>query len=276
MKIAGARCLVAGGGRGLGAALALDLAAHGADVAITYYRSRAAALHTSSEIAALGRRSAAIRANLSRRESAAAAVDQAIRQLGALDVLVFSASGPFAPQRPETITEREWSGSVDTIAKGFFFTAQALYRALAASADGPTPPASDSGTSTQPNSRLSAAAASDASTSRAVIVAITDVGGIEAWAAFAAHGAAKAAQIYLVKALAKAWGRDGVRVCGVAPGPLDSPDDRRPEATQRAANRTLIGRLERFDEVCHAVRFCIENDYLTGANVVVDGGYLVR
>jgi NAD(P)-dependent dehydrogenase (short-subunit alcohol dehydrogenase family) len=276
MKIAGARCLVAGGGRGLGAALALDLATQAADVAITYYRSRAAALHTSTEIAALGRRSAAIRANLSRRESATAAVDEAIRQLGGLDVLVFSASGPFAPQRPETITEREWSDSVDTIAKGFFFTAQALFRALAASADSPTAPVRDPGTSSGPDSGSSAATASGASTPRAVIVAITDAGGIEPWAAFAAHGAAKAAQIYLVKALAKAWGRDGVRVCGVAPGPLDSPDDRRPEATRRAANRTLIGRLERFDEVCHAVRFCVENDYLTGANIIVDGGYLVR
>ena len=107
-------------------------------------------------------------------------------------------------------------------------------------------------------------------------MAITDVGGEAPWAAFAAHSAAKAAQIALVKALAKAWGHDGVRVCGVAPGPLDLPDDRRREASERAAERTVIGRLQRPEEVAAAVRFCLENDYVTGQNLIADGGYLLR
>ena len=57
-------------------------------------------------------------------------------------------------------------------------------------------------------------------------------------AAFAGHGAAKAAQIALVGSLAKAWAGDGVRVCGVAPGPVDLPDDPRRAATLGAAARS--------------------------------------
>jgi 3-oxoacyl-[acyl-carrier protein] reductase len=67
-----------------------------------------------------------------------------------------------------------------------------------------------------------------------------------------------------------------VRVCGVAPGPLDTPDDKRRAASERAAARTVLGRLERPEEIAAAVRFCIENDFVTGQNLIVDGGYLLK
>jgi len=260
MKITGARCLIAGGARGLGAALALDLARGGADVALTYHRSQNAAGETRAEIVALGRRAIAVHADLTDTDSASAAVAGSATELGGLDVVVYLASGPFAPQRPDQIDPKQWAASLDTIAKGFFFTAQAAYRAFVGDSATVAPP----GLAPAPRG------------TRGVIVAITDPGGIAPWAAFAAHGAAKAAQIYLVRALAKAWGADGVRVCGVAPGPLDTADDKRREASERAARRTVIGRLEHLDEVAHAVRFCIENDYVTGLNLVADGGLLLR
>ena len=67
-----------------------------------------------------------------------------------------------------------------------------------------------------------------------VIVAITDVAGLQPWPLFAAHGAAKAALIHLVKTLALAWGRDRIRVCGVAPGPVLMPDGVRGDAEETA------------------------------------------
>ena len=88
-----------------------------------------------------------------------------------------------------------------------------------------------------------------------MIVALTDVLGAAPSAAFAGHGAAKAAQIALVASLAKAWAADGVRVCGVAPGPVDLPDDPRREATLRAAARAASGRPVAPGEVARAVRF---------------------
>ena len=114
---------------------------------------------------------------------------------------------------PEQIDEAAWDASLDTIAKGFFFTACAA------------------------RDRLSPRAAS--------IVAITDYLGLQPWATFAAHGAAKAAEIHLVKELARAWAPEGVRVCGVAPGPVDLDDDEHRAATLRAAARVAAERLVR-------------------------------
>ena len=68
-----------------------------------------------------------------------------------------------------------------------------------------------------------------------VIVAITDVAGLQPWPRFAPHAAAKAAQIHLVKCLAAAWGRDGIRVCGVAPGPVLMPEGDRREPRRDGA-----------------------------------------
>ena len=108
-----------------------------------------------------------------------------------------------------------------------------------------------------------------------VIVAITDCMGLQPWASFAAHGAAKAAQIHLVKQLARAWAAEQVRVCGVAPGPVDLHDDQHRAATLRAATRGEWERLVRPEAVGAAVRFCLETPGVTGVNVIVDNGTLL-
>ena len=195
----------------------------------------------SRELEALGR-AAAITGDAAHPAGATALVVGAAEALGGLDVLVYAASGPFVPAPPEQIGEAGWDVSMDTIAKGFFFTACAARQTFA----GP-----------------------------GVIVAITDYLGLQPFAAFAAHGAAKAAEIHLVKQLAKAWALEEVRVCGVAPGPVDLGDDDRRAATLRAAKRLDGRRLILPGEVGAGVRFCIENDGVTGINIPVDGGALV-
>ena len=163
--------------------------------------------------------------------------------LGGLDALVYAASGPFVPQPPQAIDEEAWDASMDTIAKGFFFSACAAHEPALHRA--------------------------------ASIVAITDYLGLQPWATFAAHGAAKAAEIHLVKELARAWAPDGVRVCGVAPGPVDLDDDEHRAATLRAAARVATERLVAPGDIGAAVRFCLETDGVTGVNIAVDNGSLV-
>ena len=237
-EIDGLRVLVAGGSHRVGRAIALDLASRGADVAISYHSSAAPAEETRAEIEAMGRRSAALAADVSVVEQAAGLVERAAGALGGLDVYVHCPSGGFTPRKPAEVDEELWDSALDTTAKGFFFAAQAAHREM-----------QDGG----------------------VIVAITDVAGLQPWPAFASHGAAKAAMIYLVKTLALAWGRDGLRVCGVAPGPVLMP-----EGIAGSSEETAIGRLGDPADVSQAVRFCIEADYLTGQNVIVDGGRLLR
>ena len=222
----------------MGRAIAIDLAEGGADVAISYHSSAQAAEQTAADIAALGRRTGSFQADVSRAPAAAELVELAAAQLGGLDVYVHCPSGGFVPRMPAEIDEQLWDAAIDSTAKGFFFAAQAAQRLMPGGG---------------------------------VIIAITDVAGLQPWRAFAAHGAAKAAQIHLVKTLALAWGPQSVRVCGVAPGPVLMPDGAAGDAEE-----TVLGRFGSPADVCQAVRFCIQSDFVTGQNVIVDGGRLLR
>jgi NAD(P)-dependent dehydrogenase (short-subunit alcohol dehydrogenase family) len=252
MKVAGARLLVIGGVRRLGRAIALDLAGAGASVCVS---SREAGEAAAAQVAALRASgapyAAAVAGDVRRPAAAARLVSEAAAALGGLDGLVFAASGPFVPTPPQDLDEASWDGSLDTIAKGFFFAAcAAREQFLSGRVAGAPEPAG-------------------------AIIALTDYLGLQPWANFAAHGAAKAAQIHLVKELARAWAPEGVRVCGVAPGPVDLDDDEHREATLRAASKVASERLVSTRDIGAAVRFCLGTDAVTGVNVVVDNGSLV-
>jgi NAD(P)-dependent dehydrogenase (short-subunit alcohol dehydrogenase family) len=166
-------------------------------------------------------------------------VEWAIDILGGLDVYVHTPSAGFEARPAADIDEALWDAAVDTCAKGFLFAAQEAHAHMARNGGG-------------------------------VLVAITDVAGIQPWPKFAAHCAAKAALIQLVKCLAADWGADGVRVCGIAPGPVLMPDGMR-----GAGEETVLGHMGTPQDVARAVEFCIESDFVTGQNVVVDGGRLL-
>ena len=267
MRLAGSRCLVIGGARRLGRRLALDLAADGAAVCISSRGQDAALQDAVPALERAGAASAAaVRGDVTTARAAAALVTAAAEALGGLDIVVFAASGPFVPQRPEALDEAAWDASFDTIAKGFFFAACAAHGVFV----GGLAPAEEGRAGAPARD-----AAAPAGAARGVVVAITDYLGLQPWAAFAAHGAAKAAQIHLVKELARAWANDGVRVCGVAPGPVDLEDDEHRAATLRAAAKTESERLVTPQQVVAAVRLCIENEGMTGINVVVDAGSLL-
>lgn len=246
MNLAGGRILVIGGVHRLGRMLALDCAAHGAAVCVT---SRSAGEAVARQVAALRAAGApaaeALAGDVSDPDGARKLVLDGAAALGGLDALVFAASGPFVPTPPHELEEAAWDASLDTIAKGFFFCACAARdHFVARGAPG-------------------------------VIVALTDLLGLQPWTSFAAHGAAKAAQIHLVKQLARSWAPDGVRVCGIAPGPVDLEDDEHREATLRAAARGSTERLVAPADIGSALRFCLETDGATGVNVVVDNGSLL-
>lgn len=254
VNVTGSRILVVGGVRRLGRRIALDLATHGASICVSSRSSGPSADAAVAALSATGAPTArAIVADVRRSTDATAAVHKAAAVLGGLDGLVYAASGPFVPQAPHKIDEASWDESLDTIAKGFFFAACAAREVFtrANTGDDARPP------------------------TPGVIVAITDGLGVQPWSNFAAHGAAKAAQIHLVKELARAWAADGVRVCGVLPGPVDLDDDEHRDATLRAAAKAPLPRLVAAADVGRAVRFCLETDAATGVNVIVDNGLLL-
>lgn len=265
MELTGSRCLVVGGARRLGRQIALGLAAGGGAICVASRGGDEAMEATLAELERAGAVAAlAVHGDVGTPRGAATLVKTAAAALGGLDVLVFAASGPFVPRRPEALDEAAWDASFDVIAKGFFFAACAARDLFA----GDSRSADATGTAGRDGGATPGA-------TRGVVVAITDYLGLHPWAAFAAHGAAKAAQIHLVKELARAWADDDVRVCGVAPGPVDLEDDEHRAATLRAAAKTESERLVTPAQVAAAVSLCIENDGMTGVNVVVDAGALL-
>jgi len=251
LDVANSRVVVVGGVRRLGRTIALDLASRGAAVCVTTHRPGA---ETDAQVEALrlagAPKATAVAGDVRTATGAAELVDAGADELGGLDVLVFAASGPFVPTPPQAVSEQSWDASFDTIAKGFFFSAGAARR------------------------RMQAGAAGEQHQDTGVIVAITDLLGVQPWPAFSAHGAAKAALIHLVRELAAAWAGDGIRVCGIAPGPVDLEDDEHRAATLRAA-RGEAERLVGPDDIAAAVRFCLSTAGVTGVNIPVDNGSLL-
>ena len=242
-----------GGARRLGRVIARDLAAHGADLAIGTRSAAGEAIATRADARGLGQRCEIVSGDVAEPAGDAALVAGAADALGGLDVLVYAASGPFRPAAPQDVSPADWQASFDIVARGFFVAACAARERFV---DG-------------------SSARRAAEPTRGGIVALTDVLGVVPSAAFAGHGAAKAAQIMLVASLAKAWASEGVRVCGVAPGPIDLPDDPRRAATLRAAARTAIGRPVAPAEIARAIRFVIACDALTGVDLPIEGGTLL-
>jgi pteridine reductase len=242
MDVCGARALVTGGAHRLGAALALALAQAGCDVAIGYRGSAEAAAATVETVRRAGVGAHAFQADVGVVAEARGLVERAHTALGGLDVLVHAASGGFRPSRPEEIDEALYDEALDSTLKGGFFCAQAAYRAM----DG----------------------------RGGVIVFVTDVAGLEAWPAFAAHSAAKAGLMSLTKTLARAWA-PSVRVCAVCPGPVLLPDGAGAESQRRSAAETALGRLGEPGDIAQALLYLLAADYVTGTQLVVDGGHLL-
>jgi pteridine reductase len=166
-------------------------------------------------------------------------VATAAERLGGLDLLVNAAGDGFIPKPVEEVEEADWDAALGATAKGTFFVTQAAAPLLR--------------------------------DSRGVVVMIEDVAAYQPWPSFAAHCAAKAAQAMLTRVFARALAPE-VRVCGIAPGPVAVE----PDQAERLAAKTLVGRIGTPDEVAEAVVFLANADFVTGATLVVDGGFLLQ
>jgi pteridine reductase len=132
--------------------------------------------------------------DLSQAEGARTLVARAVEELGGLDVVINGASAGFEPKPFEQVSEEDVDAALGATVKGSFFVTQAAV----------------------PHLRESSG----------LVIMVEDVAAYQPWPAFAAHGAAKAAQAMLTRTLAKALAPD-IRVCGVAPGAvaLEPGDD---------------------------------------------------
>ncbi|MET7358315.1 SDR family oxidoreductase [Streptomyces sp. NPDC005562] len=239
----GKTALVTGGSRGIGAAIALRLAADGADVAITFVRNEDAAREVVAKIESMGRRGFALRADAADAGDAAGAVERAADDLGRLDILVNNAGiGVLGPIGDLTL------GDVDRV---LAVNVRSAYLA----------------------SQAAAGLLRDGGRIVSVGTALTRYAGGPGGTLYALS---KSALTGMTKALAHELGGRGITVNLIHPGPIDTelnPADGPFAEPQK--NNTALGRFGSADEVASLVGYLAGDDaaYLTGAELAVDGGH---
>ncbi|QHS51252.1 SDR family NAD(P)-dependent oxidoreductase [Edaphobacter sp. 12200R-103] len=237
MRLSGKTALVTGAAKRIGRAIALALAAEGADVAITYRDSSEGARQTAADLAALGVRSLAIRCDLCDPQAIQDAVAEVASQFGRIDLLVNNA-GRFESVPLEAITVEQWDRIFATNTRAPFLMAQAAL----------------------PHLRRV----------QGRIVNIGSLGGQHAWATHGHYCTSKAALHMLSEVMAKAWAPE-VSVNAVAPGMIVQGEVE--EAYEHFARKTPMQRNGTGEDVAAAVLFfATAPTFITGQLLTVDGG----
>lgn len=244
MEIPGKIALVTGSARRVGRAIALALAKGGADVAVHYSSSLADARQTAGEIGGLGRRAEVIQADLAEPSGIERLFEEIRQRFGRLDVLVNNA-GVYHRTPIETLTAGQWDMEM------------AINARAPALCIGCSIPLMSSG---------------------GAIVNIADTCADRAWGGFPAYCASKAALLSLTVSTSKALAGRGIRVNAVSPGIAAWPEGTGEDdpQMQKVLSRVPMRRAGSPEDIANAVLFLVRNDYITGQNLRVDGGWNMR
>ncbi|RKQ83623.1 3-oxoacyl-[acyl-carrier-protein] reductase [Brockia lithotrophica] len=244
MELAERVALVTGASRGIGRAIALELARGGARVLVVYRGRRDAAEAVVEAIRGLGSEALAEQGDVSRPEEADRLVSLALERFGRLDILVNNA-GITRDNLLLRMKDEEWEEVIRTNLSGPFYLMRAAAKHMVRAR-------------------------------RGRIVNIASVVGLVGNPGQANYAAAKAGLIGLTKAAAKELASRGITVNAVAPGYIQTDmTESLPEAAKEALLRLIpTGRFGSPEDVARAVRFLAGDDaaYITGHVLVVDGG----
>jgi NAD(P)-dependent dehydrogenase (short-subunit alcohol dehydrogenase family) len=241
--------VVTGGGRGLGAGIALRFAQAGAAVVVNYRSSAAEAEATAARITALGRRAVTVQADVARADGAARLLDAAAGAFGQVDALINNA-GLYPLDSLLEMSEESWDRVVDANLRGVHLCTQAAARRMIGQGSGG---------------------------------AIVNVASIEAHNPAALHShysAAKAGVVMYTRSAARELGRQGIRVNSVSPGLIwrEGLEEAWPDGVTRYTRAVPLGRLGRADDVADACLFLASPAarWITGADLLVDGGVMTH
>ncbi|HEX8471361.1 MAG TPA: SDR family NAD(P)-dependent oxidoreductase [Brevundimonas sp.] len=243
--------LVTGGSRGIGAAVAIECARHGADVAIHSNRGGEAAAEVIAAIEALGRRAVHVEGDVAQHESAAAFVAAAVEAFGRVDVFVSNAGicpfHAFLDMPPETLKR-----TMEVNLHGAYFMTQAAANQMVKQGDGGS------------------------------IIAISSISALVGGEYQTHYTPTKAGVHSLMQSCAIALGRHGIRCNSVLPGTIltdiNKDDLADPAKRQYMEGRIPLGRLGQPEDIGGPVVFLASDmaKYVTGAALLVDGGMFVN
>lgn len=249
-SIEGKTAIVTGGGVGIGKSIALEFARAGADVAICS-RKLDNLEPVAKAIRDMGRRSFAMAVDVRQEDQVKGIVERAVSEFGRLDIMVNNAGASFRA-RFEDMSLNGWNTVVGINLNGVFLGCKYAGKHMLERGSG-------------------------------VIINIASIAGVYGSTMMSHYGAAKSAVIMLTRELGVAWGRRGVRVNCIAPGPVETEgyldvlhktEKDAKEVYDRVASRVAMGRWGKVEEIAHPCIFLASNasSFMTGETIIIDGG----
>lgn len=245
-SLEGSVAVVTGAGRGLGAAIAKDLAAGGAKVVVNYSRSKEPAEGVVKEIESNGGEAVAVQGDVSDPEQAKSLIDRAVEQYGKIDVLVNNA-GITIDKTMKKMTPEDWDKVITVDLNSCFYTFKAAMEHLIESSGR--------------------------------VINISSFVGQAGNFGQANYSAAKAGVIGFTKTAAKEMARSGVTVNAICPGFIET--DMFADVPEKVVEERIIpmiplGRIGQPEDVAKAVRYLVvDGDYITGQTLNVNGGVYI-
>jgi NAD(P)-dependent dehydrogenase (short-subunit alcohol dehydrogenase family) len=243
MNLNGKRALVTGGTKGIGAAVAIDLAGQGCDVVINGRNDDADAGRVRQAITSLGRKCVLSIADVARPDEVERLVREAESGLGGIDILVHSAGGAAYG----TITEcppESWKSCFDVHVHAAYYLCHRVVPIMRKAKEG-------------------------------AIILISSVAGVRGVPNHIAYGTAKGAVLQFTRCLARDEADHNIRVNCVVPGIIRTRfhESMSPDAkAHNLAVRIPLHREGTPEQVAEAVRLLVTNGFVTGESLVVDGG----
>jgi NAD(P)-dependent dehydrogenase (short-subunit alcohol dehydrogenase family) len=243
--------IITGAKSGIGFATALRFSADGARVVVADIRD---AQHEVEEITGLAAEAIFVQVDVSSQPQVEALIVKTVATYGRVDVLVNNAGVELAKRITDT-TEAEWDRLMSVNLKGVFLCSKAAIPVMQRQGGG-------------------------------VIVNVASELGLVGGSEIAAYCASKGGVLQLTKAMAIDHAADGIRVNCVCPGPVSTPlleaiigaSSDPEEERRRIAEKTLLKRLGQPEEIANVIAFLAsdESSYMTGAVVLVDGGWTAQ
>ena len=236
--------IVTGAARGIGQAIAVELARAGANVVVSDILP---GQETVKKIRALKKKSFYIKTDVSKKSEIDDLINQTIKKFKKIDILVNNA-GVFNPCPTEKLSEEQWDKTININLKGYFLCSQAAGKEMV-------------------------------KRKRGSIINIASVAGLEGYAQAAAYCASKGGIINLTNSLAAEWGKYKIRINSICPGVIETAMTKdmlkNKKLKQGMLAKIPLTRTGKPIDIANAAVFLASDasSYITGEELIVDGGW---
>jgi NAD(P)-dependent dehydrogenase (short-subunit alcohol dehydrogenase family) len=240
--------LITGASRGIGRAIALEMAKSGADIVLAS-RKMADLEKVAGEIKACGVKALPVAAHIGRMEDITALVSQAVKEFGRIDILVNDAATNPTMDSAIDVSERAWDSIMNLNLKGLFFLSQSVARVMKEHGGG-------------------------------VIINVSSIAGVTP-DILPIYSVSKAGVNMATKVMAQQWAGFGIRANTLSPGQTKTQFSQalwgNPEIYKYIMARTPLKRIAEPEDMAHAAVFLASNEagFITGQNLIVDGGMTI-